>query len=79
MLSLNALAIPESIRAKPEALKMGEYYRIGNVHENRIWMRDCQACSVLEGVCIYLSVYTHNQADYEKIESARRESECCLQ
>ena len=36
MPSLNALAIPESIRAKPEALKVGEYYLIGNVHENYI-------------------------------------------
>jgi hypothetical protein len=36
MPSLNALAIPESIQAKPEALKVGEYYPIGNVHENYI-------------------------------------------
>lgn len=29
---------------KPEALKVGEYYRIGNVHENLIQIGDCQAC-----------------------------------
>ena len=50
MPSLNALAIPESIQAKPEALKVGEYYRIGNVHENYTCTRDCQACFRLEWI-----------------------------
>jgi hypothetical protein len=37
-------AIPEPVWQKPEALKVGEYYRIGNVHENLTRMGDCQAC-----------------------------------
>ena len=34
--SLNAFAVPDRREHKPETLKVGEYYRIGNVHENYI-------------------------------------------
>jgi hypothetical protein len=54
-MSLNARAIPEPVWQKPEALKVGEYYLNGNVHENLTRMGDCQACRSSE-VALFLHV-----------------------
>jgi hypothetical protein len=72
-MSLNALAIPEPVGQKPEALKVGEYYRIGNVHENLTRIGDCQACRSAEAALLLLAPYLNIERLNEGIASVPRE------
>ena len=42
---------PGSMWQKPDALNVGEYYLIGNVHENYICVWNCQADLVASNRC----------------------------